>query len=56
MPKNVHKCPSPLDFAHMVTTSGCNNFNNYFLDAQSDLLYILTPSCTPEQDQAAALS
>ena len=28
----------------MATTSGCINFNNYFPNAKSDLLYILTPS------------
>ena len=30
--------------------------NNYFLNAQSDLLHILTPSLTQGQDQGATLA
>ena len=34
----VYKCP--LLFVHMATTPECINFNNYFANAKSDLLYI----------------
>ena len=49
----IHKHPHPLVFAHMATTAGCINFNKYFPSAQSDLLYILTPSHTPGHDPGA---
>ena len=48
-------CPCPLVVSHRETISGCINFNNYFPDAQSDLLYILTTSPTPGHDPGAAL-
>ena len=53
----VNKCPHhPLVFAHMATTSGCINFNNYFPNAQSDLLYILTPHPTSWHDPGETLA
>ena len=52
----VHKCPRPLVFAHMITSSGCINFNNYFPTAQSDLLSILIPSTTPGHDPGTTLA
>ena len=53
--KKLDMCPKqstqmPLPFANMATTSGCIHFNNYFPNAQSDLLYILTPYPTPGHD------
>ena len=51
----VHKCLHPLLFVHLATTSLSINFNNHFLNAQSDLFYILTPSSTPGHDQGLHL-
>ena len=42
--------PCPLVFAYMATTSRCINFNNYFPNAQSDQLYILTARTTSGYD------
>ena len=41
----------PPSFALYETTSGCINFNNYFLNAQFNLLYILTTSSTQGMTQ-----
>ena len=52
----VHKCHRPLLIAQMTKRSGCINFNNYFPNTQSDLLYILTSSSTLGHDSGTTLA
>ena len=46
----------PFGYAHMSTTSGCINFNNYLLNVQSDLLYILIAIPIPGYDPGTTLA
>ena len=48
--------PALLAIAHMAIISGSINFNDYFTNAQSNLLNISTYSLTPGQDSGAIIT